>query len=79
MLTHDQGSHSTSQPSSAMKMDLDHCMKTMKIQICPKNMKTEISGQNFPKIFACGGQNSKKFSPAASETVNIFRAQNMKF
>jgi len=65
-LTHDQGSHSTSQPSSAMKMDLDHCMKTMKIQSCPKNMKTEISGQNFrlrrakqSKILACNGQNSQ--------------------
>ena len=38
-LTHDQGSHSICQPSSAMKMDLDHCMKTMKIQICPKNVE----------------------------------------
>ena len=32
-------------------------------------MKTEISGQNFPKIFACGGQNDEKFSPAASKIV----------
>ena len=58
-------------------------MKTMKNHENPnlskKNMKTEISGQNSPKIFACGGQNSQKFSPAASEIVNIFRAQNMKF
>ena len=41
-LTHDQGSHSTSQP-----WKWTSSMKTMEIQICPKNMKTEISGQNF--------------------------------
>ena len=44
---HRQGSHST---IKTMKMELNHenHEKTMKIRICQqKNMKTEISGQNF--------------------------------
>ena len=61
---HLQGSHST---MKTMKMELNHenHEKTMKIRICPKkNMKTEIPGQNFPKICTYSGQNDQKFSPA---------------
>ena len=74
-----QGSHST---MKTMKMELNHENHEKKhenLNLSNKTMKTEISGQNFPKIFACGGQNDLKFSLVASKIVNKFCVQNMKF